>query len=116
MACLPPADWAITPDNAAGRTDLRGLCICSVDPPGYVKPALSSLPSSLSLSGMPDYFVYLLRSRSCKDIDDALHARWLPERGTLEVGVHIADVGHFVKAGERRSRICLWLRVTCVRA
>jgi exosome complex exonuclease DIS3/RRP44 len=34
----------------------------------------------------------------CKDIDDALHARWLPN-GHIEVGVHIADVSHFVKVG-----------------
>jgi exosome complex exonuclease DIS3/RRP44 len=34
----------------------------------------------------------------CVDIDDALHARKL-ENGKYEVGVHIADVTHFVKAG-----------------
>ncbi|KAI9098207.1 hypothetical protein DFS34DRAFT_102905 [Phlyctochytrium arcticum] len=32
----------------------------------------------------------------CTDIDDALHCRKLPN-GNFEVGVHIADVGHFVK-------------------
>ncbi|KEZ44636.1 Exosome complex exonuclease dis3 [Scedosporium apiospermum] len=32
----------------------------------------------------------------CQDIDDALHARLL-ENGNYEVGVHIADVSHFVK-------------------
>lgn len=32
----------------------------------------------------------------CKDIDDALHVRRL-ENGNLEVGVHIADVTHFVR-------------------
>ncbi|KAK3362737.1 hypothetical protein B0T25DRAFT_468158 [Lasiosphaeria hispida] len=32
----------------------------------------------------------------CQDIDDALHCRPLPN-GNLEVGVHIADVSHFVK-------------------
>jgi len=32
----------------------------------------------------------------CQDIDDALHARPL-ENGNFEVGVHIADVSHFVK-------------------
>ncbi|KAJ9435647.1 Exosome complex exonuclease RRP44-like protein A [Diplonema papillatum] len=32
----------------------------------------------------------------CKDIDDALHCHRLPN-GNLEVGVHIADVTHFVK-------------------
>lgn|SRR3990167_141909 len=34
----------------------------------------------------------------CTDIDDALHVRILPN-GNYEVGVHIADVTHFVKFG-----------------
>eukprot|EP00949_MAST-11_sp_MAST-11-sp1_P001541 g1541.t1 len=68
MRCLPPQDWVVTPENSHGRRDLRGICVCSIDPPG------------------------------CKDIDDALHARVL-ENGNLEVGVHIADVTHFVKPG-----------------
>lgn len=48
------------------RRDLRDKLICSIDPPG------------------------------CVDIDDALHAKRLPN-GNWEVGVHIADVTHFVK-------------------
>lgn len=50
------------------RLDLRDKLICSIDPPG------------------------------CVDIDDALHAKKLPN-GNWEVGVHIADVTHFVKPG-----------------
>lgn len=34
----------------------------------------------------------------CTDIDDALHCRRLPN-GNLEVGVHIADVSHFIRPG-----------------
>jgi exosome complex exonuclease DIS3/RRP44 len=34
----------------------------------------------------------------CKDIDDALHCHLLPN-GNHSVGVHIADVTHYVKAG-----------------
>ncbi|XP_026529266.1 exosome complex exonuclease RRP44 [Notechis scutatus] len=34
----------------------------------------------------------------CTDIDDALHFREL-ENGNLEVGVHIADVSHFIRPG-----------------
>ncbi|XP_028584207.2 exosome complex exonuclease RRP44 [Podarcis muralis] len=34
----------------------------------------------------------------CTDIDDALHCRKL-ENGNLEVGVHIADVSHFIRPG-----------------
>ncbi|XP_053311384.1 exosome complex exonuclease RRP44 [Spea bombifrons] len=34
----------------------------------------------------------------CTDIDDALHCRQL-DNGNLEVGVHIADVSHFIRPG-----------------
>ncbi|KAI2624786.1 RNB domain-containing protein [Xylaria nigripes] len=72
LDCLPKEghDWRVpasTEDPGwRGREDLRGLLICSIDPVG------------------------------CQDIDDALHARPLPN-GNYEVGVHIADVSHFVK-------------------
>ena len=39
----------------------------------------------------------------CKDIDDALHCITLPN-GNYEVGVHIADVTHFVKANSEIDR------------
>jgi exosome complex exonuclease DIS3/RRP44 len=72
LDCLPKEghDWRVpasTDDPGwRDRADLRDLLICSIDPPG------------------------------CQDIDDALHARKLPN-GNYEVGVHIADVSHFVK-------------------
>lgn len=55
-ACVPPLPWSVTDADRAdpNRVDLRHLCICSVDPPG------------------------------CKDIDDALHTRLLPN-GNFEV-------------------------------
>lgn len=72
LDCLPVEghDWKVPADKSDigwhNRRDLRDLLVCSIDPPG------------------------------CVDIDDALHARELPN-GNLEVGVHIADVSHFVK-------------------
>lgn len=91
LECLPPEghDWK-APENLSDadaiakdpllpkRRDLRDKLICSIDPPG------------------------------CVDIDDALHAKKLPN-GNWEVGVHIADVTHFVKPntaldGEGASR------------
>jgi exosome complex exonuclease DIS3/RRP44 len=72
LDCLPAEghDWkvpaSVEDPGWKGRKDLRDLIVCSIDPPG------------------------------CVDIDDALHARKLPN-GNFEVGVHIADVSHFVK-------------------
>ncbi|KAI4180552.1 MAG: hypothetical protein L6R41_007178 [Letrouitia leprolyta] len=72
LDCLPKEghNWRVPSDLTdhgwVGRKDLRDLLICSIDPVG------------------------------CQDIDDALHARPLPN-GNFEVGVHIADVSHFVR-------------------
>ena len=68
MDCLPSLPWVISAEDERSRVDLRGLNICSVDPPG------------------------------CTDIDDALHCFQLPN-GNYEVGVHIADVSHFIRPG-----------------
>lgn len=72
LDCLPSEghNWkvpqSVDDPGWQGRRDLRDLLVCSIDPPG------------------------------CQDIDDALHARPLPN-GNIEVGVHIADVSNFVK-------------------
>lgn len=68
LSCLPKLPWIITEEDEKRRVDLRGIDICSVDPPG------------------------------CTDIDDALHCRPV-DGGKLEVGVHIADVSHFIRPG-----------------
>ena len=89
MAEMPSLPWEPSASERARRTDFRGKRVVSIDPPG------------------------------CTDIDDALHVERLPS-GNLEVGtcarrwclirisppshpaprvgVHIADVTHFVKA------------------
>lgn len=77
LDCLPKEgdNWVVPQDlentddvQLQKRVDLRDKLVCSIDPP------------------------------NCVDIDDALHAKQLPN-GNYEVGVHIADVTHFVKAG-----------------
>ncbi|GAA5821795.1 hypothetical protein JCM11251_001028 [Rhodosporidiobolus azoricus] len=76
LGCLPEeGEGWVVPKSASreddpkgvwrNREDLRGEIICSIDPPG------------------------------CQDIDDALHAKRLPN-GNIQAGVHIADVSHFV--------------------
>jgi exosome complex exonuclease DIS3/RRP44 len=73
LNCLPPEgdNWIVPPKDDShpawrNRIDLREENICSIDPPG------------------------------CQDIDDALHAKRLPN-GNIQAGVHIADVSYFVK-------------------
>ncbi|KAJ6635843.1 Exosome complex exonuclease RRP44 [Pseudolycoriella hygida] len=48
----------------------------------------------------------------CTDIDDALHCRRL-SNGNLEVGVHIADVSHFIRPGNALDKEAA-LRATTV--
>ncbi|MEW5311018.1 MAG: hypothetical protein WDW38_002766 [Sanguina aurantia] len=57
-ACVPPLPWIVTDTHRLdpNRVDMRHLCVCSVDPPG------------------------------CKDIDDALHVRTLPN-GNFETAL-----------------------------
>jgi len=76
----------------------------------FPKAVLDSLPSEghdwrvpemadSRWNGRVDYRDKLICSidpPGCQDIDDALHASPLPN-GNFEVGVHIADVTHFVK-------------------
>ncbi|KAL8937622.1 MAG: hypothetical protein Q9216_004337 [Gyalolechia sp. 2 TL-2023] len=60
------------------------------------------VPSDLTDTGwagrkdLRDLLICSIDPVGCQDIDDALHATPLPN-GNFEVGVHIADVSHFVK-------------------
>ncbi|MED6266919.1 DIS3 mitotic control [Characodon lateralis] len=76
----PENPWTVDPAEAAERRDLREThLVFSIDP------------------------------RGCEDVDDTLSVRSLAGGKLLELGVHIADVTHFVSEGsltdlEARSR------------
>ena len=59
-------DWRPGSPAETGRKDLRDILIMSIDPKG------------------------------CEDVDDAISIRRLASNGNIELGVHIADVTHFV--------------------
>jgi exoribonuclease R len=69
-------------------------------------------PTKEMLKGRRDYRderIFTIDPTTAKDLDDALHIKPLPD-GRVEIGVHIADVSHFVKLdshvdaeAERRS-------------
>lgn len=70
--------WRIPTEEIAARRDLRHLRIVSIDP------------------------------ATAKDLDDALHCTFIPKSSTTpehyEIGVHIADVTHFVRPGTAVDR------------
>ncbi|XP_037308770.2 DIS3-like exonuclease 1 [Pungitius pungitius] len=69
-ASSPERPWAVDPAQVARRRDLRrSHLVFSIDPLG------------------------------CEDVDDALSVRRLAGGTLLELGVHIADVTHFVAEG-----------------
>ncbi|KAF2691090.1 ribonuclease R [Lentithecium fluviatile CBS 122367] len=59
-------------------------------------PASLDDPGWKGRKNLRDLLVCSIDPPGCVDIDDALHARKL-QNGNFEVGVHIADVSHFVK-------------------
>lgn len=63
-------NWTIPSSELSARTDFRSLSIFSIDPAG------------------------------ARDLDDALHIRCLDaQKQYFEIGVHIADVSHFLQKG-----------------
>ncbi|KAL7522669.1 hypothetical protein ACHAWX_007355 [Stephanocyclus meneghinianus] len=58
-------------------------------------------PTAEMCRGRRDYRkhrVFTIDPTTARDLDDALHVTQLPD-GRVEIGVHIADVSHFVKPG-----------------
>ncbi|KAK3336011.1 hypothetical protein B0T19DRAFT_25576 [Cercophora scortea] len=59
-------------------------------------PASTDDPGWRDREDLRDLLICSIDPIGCQDIDDALHSRPLAN-GNIEVGVHIADVSHFVK-------------------
>jgi len=58
-------------------------------------------PTPEMYQGRRDYRrerIFTIDPTTARDLDDALHIRALPD-GRVEIGVHIADVSHFLKPG-----------------
>lgn len=82
LDCLPPEgeQWVVPPKGEfdlqniwRDRDDLRDMIVCSIDPPGMFEYYCECI------------FVLIFAS-GCQDIDDALHAKLLPN-GNIEAGV-----------------------------
>ena len=51
-----------------------------------------------------DRFIFTIDPPDARDFDDAISIAFDPERGEWELGVHIADVAHFVGSGSELDR------------
>lgn len=69
--------------------------LISLERPWQVDPAQVAARRDLRES----HLVFSIDPQGCEDVDDTLSVRSLASRGVLELGVHIADVTHFVKEG-----------------
>jgi len=65
----PESPWVMSEEEVAKRRDLR-----------------------------KSHLIFSIDPKGCEDVDDTLSVRVL-KRGQIELGVHIADVSHFVKPG-----------------
>lgn len=98
QAILVENGISVCPFTEAARSELPPL------PPGHAEKGSRApwkVPDS-EASRRRDlretHRVFSIDPPGCQDIDDAMSARPLPGGG-FEVGVHIADVGHFVRPG-----------------
>lgn len=101
LACLPPADWQIPEAEWAARRDMTAQRVFSIDP-----PTARDLDDALSvrLLGREEAEA-VLRQRSAGGGEVPLEG----DGPWAEVGVHIADVGHFLVEGsalDRQERAC----------
>ncbi|WP_460017692.1 ribonuclease R [Lactovum odontotermitis] len=82
---------------------LEGMGIRSAFPEA-VTAEVAAIPSEVTaadLRGREDFrgeIVYTIDGADAKDLDDAIHVKRL-DNGHYELGVHIADVSHYVKMG-----------------
>lgn len=76
-------------------SQLREMPLISPERPWQVDPAQVAARRDLRDS----HLVFSIDPQGCEDVDDTLSVRSLANGGVLELGVHIADVTHFVKEG-----------------
>lgn len=99
LSCLPEEGetWVVPPKGEAdvkgvwrGREDLRDEIVCSIDPPGKFSTWSDFYSPTRwdrcgEARGCPRMLT-AFRSAGCQDIDDALHAKRLPN-GNIQAGV-----------------------------
>uniref|UniRef100_UPI003AACCDD1 DIS3-like exonuclease 1 isoform X2 n=1 Tax=Centroberyx gerrardi TaxID=166262 RepID=UPI003AACCDD1 len=77
------------------EAQLREMPVNSPEKPWRVDPGQAAVRRDLRSS----HLVFSIDPQGCEDVDDTLSVRSLPGGEVLELGVHIADVTHFVTEG-----------------
>ncbi|MBK7095560.1 MAG: ribonuclease R [Saprospiraceae bacterium] len=108
-----PVPWgkliSVLADEDQNEIEMKSILInngFSIDFPQDVKHEAELLDKTISIAEIGrrkdfrDVITFTIDPDTAKDFDDALSYRTL-ENGNLEIGVHIADVSHFVKPGSK---------------
>ncbi|MCS7081588.1 MAG: ribonuclease R [Rhodothermia bacterium] len=114
---LNPEGRVVEVLGPAGRSDVEVLAVAkafevpSVFPEDALQEAeaLSGRIGAADLEGREDFrpwIVFTIDPADAKDFDDAVALRPLPD-GTYELGVHVADVSHYVRPGTALDREAL---------
>ncbi|KAJ8271965.1 hypothetical protein COCON_G00108240 [Conger conger] len=77
------------------EAQLREMPVNSAESPWQVEAEQAEVRRDLRES----HLVFSIDPKGCEDVDDTLSVRRLPGAELLELGVHIADVTHFISEG-----------------
>lgn len=114
-----PVPWgkliSVLSDEDQNEIEMKSILInngFSIDFPAEVKQEAEQLDKTIGQEEIGrrrdfrDVITFTIDPDTAKDFDDALSYRIL-ENGNLEIGVHIADVSHFVKPGSNLDKEAL---------
>ena len=87
--------WLCSLHHVCVRPQLKEMPLSSPEKPWQVDPVQVAERRDLRAS----HLVFSIDPKGCEDVDDTLSVRSFADGTLLELGVHIADVTHFVREG-----------------
>lgn len=99
LSFLPKLPWCITEEVIRRSIEQETFFEFEI----YKSLSFVHLQDVMKRVDLRDIAICSVDPPGCTDIDDALHCRKI-ESGNFEVGVHIADVSHFIRPGNAMDK------------